>query len=71
MARKIIDFRNRPPFGDFLMGDMYGGYALKYNSYWGDKPAKPLLDKSMESMIGEWMRAASITGLPPRAPGRE
>lgn len=53
MERKIIDFRNRPPFGDFLKGDMYGGYALEYNAYWGDKPAKPLLDKSMDSMIEE------------------
>lgn len=63
MERKIIDFRNRPPFGDFLKGDMYGGYALKYNSYWGDEPAKPLLDKSMESMIEEMDNAGIHYGV--------
>lgn len=53
MEKRIIDFRNRPPFGDFLNGDMYNGYALEYNAYWGDVPSKPLLDKSMSSMIEE------------------
>ena len=32
---------------------MYNGYALEYNAHWGDEPSKPLLDKSMESMIEE------------------
>ena len=53
MENRIIDFRCRPPYGDFLKGDMYNGYALEYNAHWGDEPSKPLLDKSMESMIEE------------------
>jgi len=53
MEKRIIDFRLRPPFGDFLKGDMYNGYALEYNAHWGDAPSKPLLEKTMESMIEE------------------
>jgi len=50
---KVIDFRCRPPYKDFLVGSMYNGYALYCNSLWGDPSAKPLIEKSMESMLAE------------------
>jgi len=53
MENRIIDFRLRPPFGDFLKGDMYNGYALEYNAHWGHEPAKTLVEKTMESMIAD------------------
>lgn len=63
MDYRIIDFRNRPPYGDFLKGDMYGGYALEYNAHWGHAPAKPLLELTMESMIEEMDNGAVRYGV--------
>ena len=63
MEHRIIDFRCRPPYGDFLKGDMYNGYALEYNAHWGDEPSKPLIEKTMESMTEEMERGGVRYGV--------
>jgi hypothetical protein len=50
---KCIDFRSRPPFGDFLKGAMYNGYAEYANSLWNEKSGKALTEKTMEAMLSE------------------
>jgi hypothetical protein len=53
MEQKVIDFRCRPPYKDFLKGLQYAGGASKDNARWGDKDSRPLQEKTMESMIRE------------------
>lgn len=59
MEQRIIDFRCRPPYKDFLKGAQYDGGAHRDNLRWGDTDSRPLIEKTMESMIAE-MDAANV-----------